>query len=84
LTCRELVRFLAGYLYGELGSGERAEFDRHLANCPSCVAYMESYRTTRALAKVAMTEPAAAVPADVPDELVQAVLAASRRRRGRS
>ena len=84
LTCREFVRFLADYLHGELGAGERAEFDRHLANCPSCVAYMESYRNTRRLARAAMTEPAAGVPADVPEDLVQAVLAASRQRRGRS
>lgn len=82
LTCRELVRFLADYLSGELTGPARATFDQHLARCPSCVAYMETYRSTRDLARAAMTTPEALVPADVPEGLVEAVLAASDAKRG--
>lgn len=75
LTCRELIDFLAGYLDGELGATARAEFESHLSGCPPCVDYLASYRATILLGKQAC-EPDAELPADVPRELVDAILAA--------
>jgi anti-sigma factor RsiW len=49
------------------------EFERHLAVCPSCVAYLKTYEQTILLAKAAADDP---VPPDVPDSLVRAILAA--------
>ena len=75
MTCREFTDFLMGYLSGELCASERAEFERHLADCPDCAAYLRSYKETIKLGKVVFADPDAAVPKDVPEQLVQAILA---------
>ena len=75
MTCREFVDFLLEYLSGELSAPERAECERHLAECPDCTAYLHSYRETIKLGKAVFADPAAPVPQDVPEELVQAILA---------
>jgi anti-sigma factor RsiW len=77
LTCRELTDCLADYFAGELRPNERAVFEEHLAECPDCVAYLGSYAETMRLAKDASDDDP--IPADVPDELVQAILEARKR-----
>jgi len=76
LSCRELVAFLADYLSGELPPGQAAAFDAHLAECSACVDYTRTYLEALALAKAAFHRPDQA--ADVPEELVQAILEARR------
>jgi len=78
MTCREFIDFLMEYLSGELSARERAEFERHLADCPDCSAYLRSYEETIKLGKAAFADPDAPVPQDVPKELVQAILASRR------
>jgi anti-sigma factor RsiW len=78
LTCKELIEFLWRYLDDELLPAERAEFDRHLAICPCCGAYLETYRTTVELGHLAYADPDGMVPSEVPEELVQGILAARR------
>jgi anti-sigma factor RsiW len=73
ITCQQLIDFIMGYLENELAREERAEFDRHLEACPSCVNYLKTYEKTVLLTKAAANDP---VPADVPEALVQAILAA--------
>jgi len=80
ITCRELIEFLHLYLDQELPPDRRAEFDRHLAVCDSCVHYIETYKTASALGRNAWTDPEAPVGEDVPEELVTAILAARRSR----
>ena len=66
-----------GYLDDELPPGQRTEFDRHVAMCPSCVDYLKTYEKTVVLAKAcAANDP---VPDDVPESLVQAILEARKR-----
>ena len=76
MTCRELIEFLMAYDDGELPPEQRGEFDRHLNLCPSCVAYLDSYRKTVKLGRLACGKLDEPVPCDVPDELVRAILAA--------
>jgi anti-sigma factor RsiW len=78
VTCRELADFLADYLSGELEPEARDAFDGHLAHCPSCVNYLNTYRDTVTLARGAMTSPDDPVSDDVPEDLVKAILAARR------
>jgi len=78
ITCREFIEFIWRYLSGEVSDEERLEFEFHLAQCASCVAYMKTYQETIALSKMAMAEEADEVPEEVPDELVAAVLASRR------
>ena len=71
MVCREVIAFLDDYVAGSLEPARRAEFDRHLAACTSCVAYLASYRETIRMAKAASPE-----IEDVPPDLIAAILAA--------
>jgi anti-sigma factor RsiW len=81
MNCREFTEFLHEYLFGNLPAEERAEFEKHLAECPWCLAYLDSYRKTIRLEQSAFspseTTPA---PGDAPEELIQAILLARRTR----
>jgi len=46
LTCRELVELVTDYLEGALTPRERARFERHIAVCPHCTAYLGQLRET--------------------------------------
>ena len=80
MTCREFADFMADYLADELPPDLRRPFDDHLSVCVNCQRYLTSYRETIALGKGAFADDDAAVPADVPEELVKAILAARQRR----
>ena len=79
MTCRELTDFLLDYVEGDLAVGERASFDAHLAECPDCVTYLRTYVQTIRLGKAVCTEDHDALGDDVPEELVQAILAVQKR-----
>jgi anti-sigma factor RsiW len=66
-------------LDGELSEEVRLRFDEHLAACPKCSAYLETYRATVRLARGAFRDPEGSVLADVPEDLVKAILAARRK-----
>lgn len=76
MTCKHLIEFLDDYTAGALPPGEQAEFDRHLAECPPCVAFLQNYRATIKAGRAAYAAPRAGAPLQAPPELVRAVLAA--------
>jgi len=80
LTCKELLDFLSDYMEGELADVQRAEFDRHLAVCPSCLNYLETFKATIVLGKASLCaaddDPP---PPEVPEQLIQAILAARKK-----
>lgn len=78
ITCRELIDFLWRYVEEDLSAEERRTFDRHVSMCRSCRAYLDSYRRTIALGRVAFSDLDAPVPDEVPAELVAGILAARR------
>ena len=78
MTCREFADFIMDYLSGELSSQSRAQFDHHLSLCTNCRKYLASYEETVKLGKRAFDDDAAALPADVPEDLVKAILEARR------
>jgi anti-sigma factor RsiW len=77
MTCKEFSEFIVDYRSGGLPPAVRAEFETHLAECADCARYLKTYEDTIRLARGAFgaadDDP---VPADVPEELVQAILAA--------
>lgn len=81
MTCREFVEFLLDYLEGELPEAVRATFQAHLDVCPACVTYLDTYRETVRLGRELGRDPEG-LPGDVPEALVQAILAARRTRPG--
>jgi anti-sigma factor RsiW len=75
MNCRELTEHLDAYLEGGLAAAQHVELERHLAGCQSCVNYLDSYRRSVDLGRAALRETDRA-EAEVPDELVRAILAA--------
>ena len=78
MTCREFADFMMDYLSGELSADSRAEFEYHLSLCVNCQKYLTSYEETVKLGKRAFDDDGAALPGDVPEELVKAILDARR------
>jgi anti-sigma factor RsiW len=84
ITCRQLLDFIYDYLEGGLPTEQRAEFERHLAVCPSCVNYLETYKQTPRIGKLAL-RPGAEEERDgegdleLPESLVHSILAARQR-----
>lgn len=74
LTCREFVEFLDRYFEGELPPEVVARFEDHLAACPSCVSYAQSYRMLPDVTRRSLDGDR--IGGEVPEELVQAILAA--------
>jgi anti-sigma factor RsiW len=73
ITCREVLDFVMAYLDGELPSGQKHAFERHLAVCPSCVNYLETYRTTVRLGKSLGHDPNEPATGNVPEGLIKAI-----------
>jgi len=76
LPCRDFVQFLDDYFEGALRPEERRVFDRHMELCPPCLDYLRSYERTVELGREACT--GGGLPENVPDALVEAILAARR------
>lgn len=72
ITCRQLIDFIVDYVDGSLNADAQHEFERHLGVCPSCVAYLETYRQTMSLTRLAISDETLE---DVPEVLVSAILA---------
>jgi anti-sigma factor RsiW len=70
---------MADYLSGEMPIDVRQRFDRHLTVCPNCARYLTSYEESVKLGKRAFDDETAALPSDVPEGLVKAILAARSR-----
>jgi len=79
VTCQDVASFILEYLENELDGTTRAMFEQHLSVCPNCVRYLAQYQATIAAGREAFQEPGGAVPPQVPEELVRAILAARAR-----
>jgi anti-sigma factor RsiW len=79
VTCREVADFLMEYLEGRLGDHEREVFEAHLAACPACVHYLDTYRETVRLGRSLCADDGEASE-DIPDALVDAILSARSQR----
>lgn len=76
ITCQQLIDFLDEYVSGAMDAPRRKTLDEHIAVCPDCVNYVDSYRKTIELGKAALSRVDSPAPADVPVGLVKAVLSA--------
>jgi len=77
IPCSEVIEFLWAYVASELPDDKLTEFERHLAVCPSCRAYLSTYRKTLELELGAFQEDGELE--ELPEDLVNAVMGALRR-----
>jgi predicted anti-sigma-YlaC factor YlaD len=75
MRCRECVEFLADYIAEELPGETRATFEAHLVACEGCRVFLDQYRETIVVSRVAMTAGDAPAIA-LPEDLVRAILKA--------
>ncbi len=81
MTCKEFVDFIRAYRDGELAGELRRVFEDHINKCAPCKVYLREYGEIVALAKGAYADPDDEVPAEVPPEIIKAVLATLRRQK---
>jgi predicted anti-sigma-YlaC factor YlaD len=62
------------YLDGELTADPQRVFEEHMQLCPPCVSFLETYRDSIRLGKFACQQQ----EVEVPEALIQAILAARR------
>jgi anti-sigma factor RsiW len=54
INCQQLIDFCFDYIEGDLPNDEQALFRRHLAQCPDCVSFFETYRRTAEVSREAL------------------------------
>lgn len=75
MTCRDLSEFLQDFFAGELPGHVADEFANHLDACDNCTVFIEQYRRTISAGRALLLEDETA---EVPEELVSAIVAALR------
>jgi predicted anti-sigma-YlaC factor YlaD len=73
MTCRDALEFLADYLDGSLPLRKRLSLDLHLSLCRHCRDYLDNYKKAVQASREALTDQA--LCEDLPEDLVQAILA---------
>lgn len=76
MTCRELMDFLCAYLLGRLPEAQVEAFELHLAECPTCVAFLNDIGAVARLGRCARAGGELAADDGVPPALLAAVRAA--------
>jgi len=77
MTCRQLTDVLDRYLDGELPARQRLRLNLHLMVCRNCRNYLRTYQLTVRAAHATKPDPDGPPPADMPEELVKAILASA-------
>lgn len=78
ITCVEFESFILDYLEGELPEGQRKIFEFHMRICRECREYLAAYQRSIELGQKVFTADDD-LPADVPEDLVKAILDAKER-----
>ena len=78
ITCVEFEGFLNSYLDDTLPGKQRKMFEWHLRICRECREYMAAYKRTIELSQATLGGASGAVPQDVPEDLIRAILDATK------
>ena len=79
IDCKSLEKFVVEFLDDQLPAQTRTAFLKHIKECEHCDEYLQSYRKTINLSKAALTDNISAEKSEIPEKLVEAILAASRK-----
>ena len=55
-SCKDSMHKLVDFLDGDMTPEEQKHLEEHLAECPPCVDFMETYRATPGLCKKALAQ----------------------------
>ena len=80
LSCKEFVEFLGEYVDEVIPIERRKIFERHLAICPDCTAYLASYRRTIEMTRASADVDVKAIVEGMPEELVVAIVESLKRK----
>ena len=75
ISCEELDDFIVDYLDDALADNQKEKFEQHIRFCSSCIKYLENYKNTIALSKAAFSDDYNPNCDDMPEELIQAIVA---------
>ena len=76
ITCNEFEEFVLSYLDGELPVKQRSMFEWHIRICRECREYLAAYQRSIELGQAVLHDPDQSLPADVPEDLIKAILKA--------
>ena len=62
ITCEQVTALLIDYVAGDLDPATTLVLERHVQNCPDCVAFLHTYRESIRLTRTLRYE-------DIPEEL---------------
>ncbi len=74
ISCREFEEFLIDYFEESLPKRQRLVFELHLKLCRECREYLVAFKRTIEVSKRVIADPNQPPPADVPDDLIRAIL----------
>ena len=66
ICCKECIELLHDYLDGELSPKIKASLEDHFADCPPCIAFVNTYKSTTRLCKNTLKIK------DIPDAVIPA------------
>ena len=76
ITCTEFEEFVISYLEGDLSSKQKSLFEWHIRLCRECREYLAAYQRSIELGQAVLHAPDQSLPADVPEDLIKAILKA--------
>ena len=76
ITCAEFESFILDYLDDELPRRQRFVFDMHILACRKCREYLVAYQRAVDVARATFADDAESPDLEIPEDLVEAILAA--------
>lgn len=76
ITCTEFEEFVVSYLDNDMPPRQKSKFDWHIRLCRECRDYLAAYQRARELGIEMLSGSNDSVPEDVPEDLIEAILAA--------
>jgi len=55
ICCKECIELLHDYLEGELSPEINSSLEEHFADCPPCIAFVNTYKSTSRVCKATLT-----------------------------
>ncbi len=56
ICCRECLELLNDYIDGSLDSGVKESLEEHFKDCPPCISFLNTYKSTTKVASKVLSE----------------------------